>query len=112
MLFDLQGKRRRVVQISYLGLALLMRGGLVLTVIGSNASGGLLDAFKGGGGDDNKSNKVVQERIDSAEKKVSANPSDQIALKAIVRGHYQLATADADPNTGNFGTEGKQELSK
>ena len=50
MLFDLQGKRRRVVQVTYLGLAILMGGGLVLAGIGSDASGGLLDAFKGGGG--------------------------------------------------------------
>jgi hypothetical protein len=112
MLFDLQGKRRRVVQVTYLGLALLMGGGLVLAGIGSNASGGLLDAFKGGGGGDNNGSKVVQQQIQGAEKRVAANPRDQIALKAIVRGHYQLATADADPNTGNFGTKGKEELSK
>lgn len=112
MLFDLQGKRRRVVQISYLGLALLMGGGLVLTGIGSNASGGLLDAFKGGGGGDNQGSKIVQDQINGAEKRAAANPRDVIALKAIVRGHYQLATADADPNTGNFGAKGKQELSK
>jgi hypothetical protein len=112
MLFDLQGKRRRVVQISYLGLALLMGGGLVLTGIGSNASGGLLDAFKGGGSGDNQGSKIVQDKIKAEEKKLVANPRDQIALKAIVRGHYQLATADADPNTGNFGAKGKQELSK
>lgn len=112
MLFDLQGKRRRVVQVTYLGLALLMGGGLVLAGIGSDASGGLLDAFKGGGGGDNNGNKIVQQRIEGAEKRVSANPRDEIALKAIVRGHYQLATADADPNTGNFGTKGKEELGK
>jgi hypothetical protein len=112
MLFDLQGKRRRVVQISYLGLALLMGGGLVLTGIGSNASGGLLDAFKGGGSGDNQGSKIVQDKIKAEEKKLVVNPRDQIALKAIVRGHYQLATADADPNTGNFGAKGKQELSK
>ncbi len=112
MLFDLQGKRRRVVQVTYLGLALLMGGGLVLAGVGSDATGGLLDAFKGGGSGDNTGNKVVQQRIEGAEKRVAANPRDVIALKAIVRGHYQLATADADPNTGNFGAKGKEELSK
>jgi hypothetical protein len=112
MLFDLQGKRRRVVQISYLGLAILLGGGLVLTGIGSSASGGLLDAFKGGGSGGNQGSKIVQDQIKSAEKRVAANPHDELALKAIVRGHYQLATADADPNTGNFGAKGKQELSK
>ena len=111
MLFDLQGKRRRVVQATYLTLAVLMGGGLVLAGIGSDASGGLLDAFKGGGGNNN-GNEIVNDRIEGAEKRLSANPRDQIALKAIVRGHYQLATADADPNTGTFGAKGKEELSK
>ena len=36
MLFDLQGKRRRVVQATYLTLALLMGGGLVFFGIGSD----------------------------------------------------------------------------
>ena len=48
MLFDLKGRRRRVVQVTYIGLAILMGGGLVLSGIGSDASGGLLDAFVGG----------------------------------------------------------------
>lgn len=111
MLFDLQGKRRRVVQATYLTLAILMGGGLVLAGIGSDASGGLLDAFKGNGGDNN-GNEIVQDRIEGAEKKLAANPRDVVALKAITRGHYQLATADADPNTGNFGDKGKEELRK
>ena len=111
MLFDLQGKRRRVVQATYLTLAVLMGGGLVLAGIGSDASGGLLDAFKGGGGDNN-GNEIVQDRIGDAEKKLATNPRDEAALKAIVRGHYQLATADADPNTGTFGNEGKEQLTE
>src|SRR5215208_2066086 len=48
MLFDLKGRRRRVVQVTYVGLAVLMGGGLVLSGIGSDASGGLLDALVGG----------------------------------------------------------------
>ena len=45
MLFDLRGRRRRAVQGTYLMLALLMGGGLVLFGIGGSVSGGLLDAF-------------------------------------------------------------------
>ena len=46
MLFDLRGRgRRRTVQVIYLSLALLMGGGLVLFGIGSDQSGGLVDAF-------------------------------------------------------------------
>ena len=50
MLFDLRGRRRRAVQATYLTLAVLMGGGLVLFGIGSDVSGGLLDVFKGGSG--------------------------------------------------------------
>ena len=47
MLFDLRGRgRRRTVQSIYLGLAILMGGGLVLFGIGGTSSGGLLDAIK------------------------------------------------------------------
>ena len=51
MLFDLRGRgRRRTVKTIYVGLALLMGGGLVLFGIGGHTSGGLFDAFSGGGG--------------------------------------------------------------
>src|ERR671914_482748 len=63
MLFDLQGKRRRVVQATYLTLAVLMGGGLVLFGIGGDVSGGLFDAFsdrQGGGG----SNTLAEDRIE------------------------------------------------
>src|SRR6188472_169767 len=51
MLFDLRGKgRRRTVQVIYLGLAILMGGGLVLFGIGGATSGGLFDAINGNSG--------------------------------------------------------------
>ena len=50
MLFDLKGKRKRLVQVVYVGLAILFGGGLVLFGVGGNVSGGLIDAFSGGGG--------------------------------------------------------------
>src|ERR671914_171088 len=52
MLFDLRGRRRRAVQATYLTLAVLMGGGLVLFGIGGDVSGGLFDAFsdRSGGG--------------------------------------------------------------
>ena len=51
MLFDLRSRgRRRTVQVVYLGLALLMGGGLVLFGVGAgNGNGGLLNAFTGNG---------------------------------------------------------------
>ena len=51
MLFDLRSRgRRRTVQGVYLGLAVLIGGGLVLFGVGAgNGLGGLLNAFNGGG---------------------------------------------------------------
>jgi hypothetical protein len=93
MLFDLQGRRRRVVQVTYIGLALLMGGGLVLSGIGSDASGGLLDAFIGGddGVDKSESQKPFNNQIKAAEAKLQANPQDRTALAALVRAHFGLA---------------------
>jgi hypothetical protein len=114
MLFDLQGKRRRTVQATYLLLAVLMGGGLVLFGIGGGGSGGgLFDAITGNGSSGNGSaNSAVTKRIKADEKAVQLNPKNTTALEDLVRSHYQLATDDADPNTGAFGTTGKQELAK
>jgi hypothetical protein len=109
MLFDLKGKRRRVVQGTYLMLAILLGAGLVLFGIGSSTSGGLGDLFSGGGGS-NKGNDVVQKKIDAAEKQLQVNPRNVAALGDAIRGHYQLATANADPNTGVFAKDARDDL--
>jgi hypothetical protein len=110
MIFDLKGKRRRMVQGVYLTLAVLMGGGLILFGIGGGSlNGGLLDAFKSGGGSSN-AEKTIQKRIDNAQKQLAANPQDQAALQEIVRDNYQLASLSADPNTGAFSADGKKQL--
>jgi tetratricopeptide (TPR) repeat protein len=109
MLFDLKGKRRRVVQGTYLMLAILLGAGLVLFGIGSSTSGGLGDLFSGGGGS-NKGNSVVQKKIDAADKQLQVNPRNVAALGDVIRGHYQLATANADPNTGAFAKDARGDL--
>ena len=114
MLFDLQGKRRRLVQAMYLILAILMGGGLVLFGVGSgDISGGLFDAITGKDSNNNSSiNSTVNNRIKRDQNALKLNPRNQAALADLVRSHYQLATEDADPNTGAFGTDGKSELEK
>lgn len=114
MLFDLQGKRRRVVQATYLILAILMGGGLVLFGVGSgDVSGGLFDAITGKDSSGTSSNNsIVDKRIKSNEKALKLNPKDTVALASLVRSHYQLATDDADRNTSQFGDKGKAELQK
>lgn len=109
MLFDLKGRRRHVVQGTYVLLALLMGGGLILFGIGGGTSGGLLDAFKGGGGS-SSANSAIQKRIDAAERRLAVNPSDRGALQEIIRDNYQLASLSADPNTGLFSADGRKDL--
>lgn len=112
MLFDLQGKRRRLVQATYLILAILMGGGLILFGVGSgNISGGLFDAITGKDSNSNGAvNSAVNKRIAADQKALKLNPGNEAALADLVRSHYQLATQDTDVNTGAFGTAGKKEL--
>jgi hypothetical protein len=110
MLFDLKGKRRRVVQVVYLMLAVLLGAGLVLFGIGSSVNGGLGDLFGGGGGS-NQADKSIQKKIDAAETTLKRDPNNAPALAQVVRGHYQLATTKADAQSG-FTADAKPELLK
>src|SRR5947199_5596834 len=114
MLFDLQGKRRRAVQATYLILAVLMGGGLVLFGVGSGSiSGGLFDALtgknSGGGGGGNS---AITKRINADQRVLRGNPKNANVLADLIRAHYQLAGADEDHTTGQFGSTGKAELRK
>jgi hypothetical protein len=106
VLFDLKGRRRRVVQATYLMLAVLMGGGLVFFGIGGDVSGGLFDAFSDR---TSSSNSLVEDRIEESEKRLEANPRDKDALQDLVRDWYQLANDEADA-TGAYTDEGKERL--
>jgi len=109
MLFDLQGKRRRVVQATYLGLAVLMGGGLVLFGIGGDVSGGLFDAFSDRSG--SSGNDIVEERVQRNEERVQTNPNAIAARKELVRDYYQLAVSQAD-DRGVYPADAQDELRK
>jgi tetratricopeptide (TPR) repeat protein len=109
MLFDLKGRRRHVVQAVYLLLAILIGGGLVLFGIGGGANGGLLDAFKGGGGS-SKGNQILEKQVQTAQQQLAVNPQNQAALALIVKDSYQMASAEADPTTGAFTKDGQKKL--
>ena len=109
MLFDLKGRRRRVIQATYLTLAVLMGGGLVLFGIGGEVQGGLLDAFTGENSG-NQGNPVVERRLKTAEARLKANPNDQQALEDVARSRFQLAGNDVDPNTGLYGKDARRDL--
>src|SRR3954453_2366011 len=93
MLFDLGGKRRRAVQATYLILAVLLGGGLVLFGIGGSVSGGLLDAFKGGKGGGDNTNSLVTKRNDKLRGQLAKDPNNTVTLADLTRGEFQAATA-------------------
>ncbi len=110
MLFDLRGRgRRRVVQVVYLSLAVLMGGGLILFGIGGNTSGGLFDAFTGG--NSMSGTDIYRERIESANKVLATRPDDPGALLAVTRARYQEAQqAGYDSTTGQYTDAGLRQL--
>jgi hypothetical protein len=108
MLFDLRGRRRRAVQATYLMLALLMGGGLVLFGIGGDVSGGLVDAFKGGGGGGGDS--ALEDRIDKQKERLEQNPRNQAVLQTLVRDYYSLATSQRESGSTGFPDDAKDDL--
>jgi hypothetical protein len=109
MLFDLRGRRRRAVQATYLTLAVLMGGGLVLFGIGGDVSGGLFDAFSDRSGSGNSSEQL-EERIDRNEERVEANPRNEAALKALVRDYHALASSQLPTGAVEYPDEAKDDL--
>ena len=101
MLFDLRGRRRRLVQATYLSFAIMLGGGLVLFGIGSDVQGGLADFFTGGNGH-GSGTAAVEDQLDEAEQELAANPDDQQALAEVARLNYQLATT-SDPEARALG---------
>jgi hypothetical protein len=110
MLFDLRGRRRRAVQAVYLTLALLMGGGLVLFGIGGDVSGGLVDAFKGGGGSNGDS--VLEDRVSRQEERLAANPQNEAVLQNLIRDYYSLATGQQQDGATGFPEEARDDLRK
>jgi hypothetical protein len=113
VLFDLRGRgRRRTVQGIYLGLAVLMGGGLVLFGIGGATSGGLLDALKNNPSSSN--NDVFAKRLKAAEKLTVTQPKNAQAWANVVKLRFQVAgTGDSyDDTTGAFTAKGRAELQR
>jgi hypothetical protein len=111
MLFDLRGRRRRAVQATYLMLAVLMGGGLVLFGIGGDVSGGLVDAFKGGGGG-SSGDSALQDQVNRQEERLAKSPQNEAVLQNLVRDYYSLATAQRESGTVGFPDDAKDELRK
>jgi tetratricopeptide (TPR) repeat protein len=88
MLFDLQGKRKRVIQVIYAFLALILAVGLVGLGIGGDAQGGIFDGLLGIGNGDSSGNSEYESQIDDANAALEANPENSEALLALARFTY------------------------
>ncbi len=111
MLFDLQSRgRRTAVKIIYLGLAVLMGGGLLLFGIGTGTgAGGFFDIFRGNG---SSTSAQVSSAERTATRQVRLHPQDPGAWYALAYARYQSAPYDNTLNGGNgaFTTAGRQKL--
>jgi tetratricopeptide (TPR) repeat protein len=107
MLFDLRGRRKRVVQVVYAFLAVLLALSL-LTVVGPFSIG---DVFSGGGGGDPSS--TLDDQAEAIEKRLARNPENEDLLLALVRTRYSAGNTliQVDPTTGqqSISTDAVQE---
>ena len=111
MLFDLRGHRRRAVQATYLVLAVLMGGGLVLFGIGGS-SGGILDAITGNGGGGGNVNDQLQKRIDTQQKRLATSPQNAAILASLVSLNYQAAVSQMQSGSSTIPADAKDELQR
>jgi hypothetical protein len=113
MLFDLRGAgRRKTVQVTYIFLAVLMGGGLVLFGIGgSGLGGGLLDAITGSSGS-TSGNGAYEKRVSQTLAETRARPKDPTAWADLARARFQLASTpdNLDQASGQWTASGKKVL--
>ncbi len=113
MLFDLRSRgRRRTVQAVYLGLAVLMGGGLILFGVGAgNGFGGILNAFNGGGGSSAQKQQISQAQK-TALAQTRAAPNNPAGWANLVEARWSDAGQGSDYNAsaGTFTAAGKHEL--
>src|SRR5881227_1654315 len=111
MLFDLRSRgRRRTVQAVYLGLAIILGGGLVLFGVGTGTGGGgLLNAF--GGGSSNQK-QVISSDEKNALSAIKLHPNDPNAWASLVQARWTSAGQGNNFNSGTntFTAAGKKEL--
>jgi predicted Zn-dependent protease len=113
MLFDLRSRgRRRTVQAVYLGLAIILGGGLVLFGVGTGTGGGgLLNAFNGGSSNQGQ---VVSSQEKDALKATQQRPTDPSAWASLVQARWTAAGqgSNYNPQTLQYTSSGKDELKR
>lgn len=113
MLFDLQGRRKRLIRVIYVLLAVSFLGGFLFFGVGTGGnslfdSGSFLDVLGGGGGSGSGG------QIKKYEKRVSQNPNDQKSYEQLITIQFQIARSPKNYNqqTGQPTKDGVKELSK
>jgi hypothetical protein len=107
VLFDLRGKRKRVVQVSYALLAAIFLVGFIGIGIGSGSStGGIFDVF-GLGGSGNSGGSLddqFDDQIDDANQQLATDPKDTAALLKLAKYEYYKAKQGVtqDQTTGEI----------
>src|SRR5581483_11448406 len=98
MLFDLRGRgRRRTVQAVYLGLAVLIGGGLVLFGVGTGSGfGGLLNAFTNNNNSSSSNQPAVSQAEKTALHQTQLHPTSAAAWSQLVQA--RLAAANQQCN--------------
>lgn len=107
MLFDLRGKRRHLVQVSFAMLALLFLIGFLGFGIGvGGGPGGIFDALgiSNSGNSSGSASGVYQDHIDKANQKLAKNPKDTQALLTVANNEYLLGKTGVsqDQTTGQI----------
>ena len=98
MLFELGGKRKRLIQVIYSVLAGLMFIALVGFGIGGATSGGIFDALGIGGGSSG-SDPQYSQQIDNANEALQQDPKDDKALLKLARYNFLEGQAALRPTT-------------
>lgn len=103
MLFDVKGRRKRFIQVTYVILAVLFAVGLVGFGIGGSTQGGFLDALTGGGGGGGGDN-IYAKQATQTERAIRANPKNERAWLALAQAKINVARTgkNYDTNTGQF----------
>lgn len=109
MLFDLQSRNRRaLVKVIYLGLAVLMGGGLLLFGIGTGTGGGgFLDIFSNGG---SSTSAQISSGEKQADREVRLHPQSAKAWADLARARYQ--TAGLGGNYDQTANQGQGQFTK
>lgn len=112
MLFDLRGKRKRLIQVVYLLLAIVFAASTVIFFVGSgfDFSGSLFDVLGSG----QAGSGAAEDDVKRYEKTLRRQPKNKKILLKLVRAEYSVATSgdNYDQETGQFKKGAEASLKK